>query len=156
MRTLAIVKEVHGTRAVVETERLSACEGCHKKEDGGSCSVCSLMGANRKLSATAENSLGAEPGDVVEVETAASRVLFYALLVFVLPIAVTLAAYGVSTLFTDRAAWQIACALIGFFGTFFCLFGYSAWVRKKRCDVVIIKIQTKGDALRKNVDNPQN
>ena len=56
MQTKATVVEVNEQYAVVETERTSACDGCHKAAEGG-CSVCSLMSSDRKIRTKAENKM---------------------------------------------------------------------------------------------------
>lgn len=143
MRTQAQVIALDGTTATVEVERTSACEGCHKSEDGKGCSVCSMMGGDRKLSARAKNEIGAEVGDRVVIESATGRMLWYAVLVFLVPLLVGLIAYGVAACMTDTVAWQIGGALAGFFGTFCVVFAYSEIVRKKRLDIEIVEIVKK-------------
>ena len=97
MKVKAKVVRLEGKAAIVESERLSACEGCHKHAEG--CSVCSLMGGNKIIYARAKNNVGAKPGDIVEIETETKTVLFYALLVFILPLAVMLTFYAGTGLF---------------------------------------------------------
>ena len=141
MRTEATVVAVNGARATVETRRLSACEGCHKNQDGEhGCSVCSLMGGERVISAEAENLIGAAVGDRVLIESRTGRMLWYAALVFLLPILLALSVYGAVTLLTDAAVWQLSAAALAFVGTFFGLFVYSKSVQKKRCDIEIVEI----------------
>ncbi|MCQ2428674.1 MAG: SoxR reducing system RseC family protein, partial [Clostridia bacterium] len=65
-----------GKNAVVETERKSACEGCHKGAEG--CDACSLLGPNGKISCPAVNAAGASVGDTVEIESSSRRKLLYA------------------------------------------------------------------------------
>ena len=67
MVTKAMVIQTEGKIAIVETKRLSACDGCHKQLEGESCSVCSLMGGNTTLTSRADNSIGAQVGDTVEI-----------------------------------------------------------------------------------------
>ncbi len=143
MRTEAYVIKVEGQRATVEVERTSACEGCHKSEDGKGCSVCSMLGGERRLAADAVNKVGAEVGDRVVIESPTGRMLWYAALVFLLPLVVALLAYGVAALLTESMAWQIGGALIGFLGTFLIIFAYSEIVRKKRLDIEITEIVKK-------------
>ena len=80
MKVKAKVISTDGIFALVESERLSACDGCHKHAEG--CSVCSLMGSNKKITSRAKNNIGASVGDEVEIETETKTVLFYAVLVF--------------------------------------------------------------------------
>ena len=140
MKTFATVITVTDMYAVVETERVSACEGCHKATEEGGCSVCTLMGGSRKVSAKADNTLGAKVGDRVVIESATGRVLWYALLVFVLPLLCMAAVYGILTLAGLSPEWRLIGSLCGLAGTFFVVFAYSEIVRKKRYDVKIIEI----------------
>lgn len=147
MQTIAIVKETEGKVATVETERTSACEGCHKMaENGGDgCAVCSLMGSGSKITAKAKNEIGAEVGDLVTVESATSKVLFYASLVFLVPLIVAVVAWGVAFLFTKSALCAGLSMMVGFVGTFLVLRIYSNAVRKRECDVEIMEIICKKD-----------
>ena len=142
MKTTATVVEINGRNATVETERTSACEGCHKKEAGENCTVCSLMGGERRIRSIAENRAGAKVGDTVCVETATSRVLFYAALVFILPILFAVAGWFLVAAITKSAGWRIAGAVAGFFLTFLGLRVYSGIVGRRRADTVITGIIT--------------
>ncbi len=142
MQTKAVVIETDGKFATVETERKSACEGCHKAEEGG-CSVCSLMGGDRKIATQALNSIGARVGDVVTIESDSTRMLAYGLLVFILPIVIALLAWGISSQLTANIAIQAISAFAGFG---LCLLGvalYSKKILAGRCDVRIIEIVTE-------------
>ncbi len=81
-----------GENAVVEISRKSACEMCH---EGGSsaCAACRIFTSSRKASARAKNGVGAEAGDIVEVESRETTILGFAALVFLLPVALPLIAY---------------------------------------------------------------
>lgn len=140
MKTTAKVVELQGNIAIVETERTSACEGCHKAKDGNGCSVCSLMGSGRTLRSVAQNRAQANVGDTVIVETATSRVLFYAALVFVLPIVLAVCGWFLVGAFTDSSLWRGIGAGVGFVLTFVGLWVYSKSIEKKRCDAVITEI----------------
>ena len=140
MRNEATVVAINGGRAMVEARRLSACEGCHKKAAGEDCSVCTLMGGDGEIRTEAENPLGAKVGDRVIIESGTGRMLWYAALVFLLPVVLALAAYGIAARLTDAAAWQLGAAALAFVGTFVGLFVYSKAVQKKRCDAEIVEI----------------
>ena len=140
MRTEAIVTETDHKTAIVKINRKSACDGCHKTTDGSGCSVCSLLGADSEFTSRAKNDVGARVGDRVIVETASSRVLFYAILVFLLPLLVTLACWGISTLFTESTLYQFLFALVGFIGTFVGVWIYSERVRKNKQDIIIVSV----------------
>ncbi len=140
MKTKATVIAVEQDRATVESERVSACEGCHKVTEEGGCSVCSLMGPNRKIRTEAYNFIGANVGDTVMIESATGRMLGYAVLVFLVPLVITALFACVAACFTASVAWQIACGGVGFVASFVGIFFYSRAVQKKRCDVEITEI----------------
>ena len=143
MKTKAKVIATDHEFAIVEAERTSACEGCHKAADGG-CSVCTLMGGDRRISARAINRVGACVGDTVSIESRTGRVIGYAVLVFLLPLLMALVGYGMTALLTDAIRWRAVGALVGLFCTFAGLFLYSRAVQKKRCDIEITEILSKG------------
>lgn len=139
MQTKAVVVKTDGKFATVETERKSACEGCHKAEEGG-CSVCSLMGGDRKIATKALNSVGAKVGDVVTIESKTARMLWYGLLVFILPIVIALLSWGISSQFTANVAVQTISAFAGFALSLTGVAIYSKKVLTCRCDVAIVEI----------------
>ena len=138
MKTKAKVVSLDGEFALVETERTSACEGCHKAEEGKGCSVCSLMGASdRKLQAKANNRVDAKIGDSVWIESATSRMMLYAAMVFLLPLVLAGAGLLISFAVTENTAWQVLGAGIGFVLSFVFVFVYSRMIGKARCDIDI-------------------
>lgn len=141
MRTKATVKEISGSLAIVESERLSACEGCHKHEEG--CSVCSLMGSNRKITARAFNRVGAEVGDVVEIETETKKVLFYAMLVFLLPVVLMIGIYFFASWLGGSQPVCILSAFGGFAAVFLALWLYSGRRISRRYDTEIVSVLKK-------------
>ena len=143
MRTEATVILTDGRSAVVETQRISACEGCHKSEDGKGCSVCTLMGGDRRFQAKAYNRAGAKAGDRVVIESRTDRMLWYAALVFLLPVVMALVFWGISVQITQSTTVQLLCALAGFVLAFAGLFVYSKVVQKKRFDIEITEIITE-------------
>lgn len=145
MRTEAVVIAVEDRVATIKLNRKSACEGCHKSEDGKGCSVCSLLGADREFTATAKNPIGARVGDRVEVETESSRVLFYAALVFLLPLLCALLFWGIATIFTDQMHWKLLTALLGFIASFAGVWFYSERIRKNQQDIVIVSVLEKSE-----------
>ena len=151
MRTKATVKALQGDLAIVEAERASACEGCHKKTEGeNGCAVCSLVGGERRFTATAENHIGARIGDTVFVESATSRVMLYAAMVFLLPILLAFGGYGIVAIFTDQTGFRLIGALVGFLLCFLGLRIYSAHLQKKRPDVVITEILSDEGTVEEN------
>ena len=139
MQTKATVISTEGEFAVIKTERTSACEGCHKATDGG-CSVCSMLGSDKVLCTRALNKVEAKVGDTVMVESRTGRMLMYAALVFLLPLILALAGWGIASTLTDRLYWHLIAAAIGFVGCFAGLFFYSKHLKNSRCDIEITEI----------------
>ncbi len=140
MRVKAKIIAVDGKYATVLCDRKSACEGCHKLADGGECSVCSLMGSGQSMETRAYNAAEAAVGDTVEIETASSRVLGYAAMVFLLPIVTVILGYMLSGLWTDVAAWRYLFCAILLALTFVGIRLYSEKIQKKRTDVTVVAV----------------
>ncbi len=150
MKTKAKVISLSGSIATVETERISACEGCHKAEEGKGCSVCTLMGASdRKLQARAKNSVNAEVGDLVWIESATSRMMLYAALVFLLPLVLAGVGIGIAFALTEDSMWYVIGGGIGFVLSFLFVFVYSRMVGKNRCDIEIVGIVREDEPMEK-------
>ncbi len=139
MQTKAVVTEVHDSYAIVVTERTAACDGCHKAQEGG-CSVCSLMGSDRKMSARALNEIGAHVGDQVIVESDSGRMLWYAALIFLLPLISGILSWAIAASLTDSLIFQVIGGFGGFLVCFFAVFLYSNGVKDKRCEIRITEI----------------
>lgn len=140
MLTTAKVIETKGNRAVVEVKRKSACEGCHKMTTGEGCSVCSLLGSDKRFTAKADNRIGARVGDTVEVRSATSRVLMYSALVFLLPVLVGILFYILSGYIFDLELYRYLFLGGGFALCFLGIWLYSKFVISKRCDVEIVRV----------------
>ena len=70
MRQRAVVVEVNGEYATVETSRRTMCDGCAKGGGcGGHCEITGLVASRGKMRAEVENKLGAKVGDTVEIES---------------------------------------------------------------------------------------
>ena len=92
MEQLVRVRQTHddGTAAVIHI-RESACSGdCHK------CSGCGA--AKEAVIFTADNPIGARPGDLVKVESSTAPVLKAAMVLYVLPLALFFLGYWLGTL----------------------------------------------------------
>ena len=92
MEQLVRVREIHenGTATVIHV-RESACSGdCHK------CSGCGA--AKEAVIFTADNPIGAVPGDMVKVESSTAPVLKAAVVLYVLPLVLFFLGYWLGTL----------------------------------------------------------
>ena len=140
MRTIATVIETPEKGiAVIKVERQSACEGCHKASEKGGCSVCTLLGGKNAAHARARNTVDATVGDRVAIESRTSRILSYAALVFLLPVALLLAGY-----FIGKALGGETVALIvagcAFLLSLVFLYCYSRFVVSGRLDIEIVSV----------------
>ncbi len=84
MKRSAVVESVENGKTVVAFLREDACESCSGRH------FC--MNA-KKTKAEVKNSIGAKPGDTVEIETETSSLLLYSFLLFLAPVLLALAMY---------------------------------------------------------------
>lgn len=148
MQKHAIVTEVSGNIAVVSVSRRSACEGCSNRE---SCHACIALGGNRELRSKALNTVGAELGDRVVIETDSNVVIGYAAAVFLFPLALGILGYLLASL-AGEGVIQYIGALVGFAAAFVFLYLVPNRRAERRCDVRIVRI-IKGDSGLPDTDN---
>ncbi len=147
MLKTAEVISTEGKYAVVKSERSAMCDGCHKSSCGSSCAMGAIMGTDKSVTVTALNRAEACVGDTVELETADSKVLLYALVVFILPIAVSMIFYGVTERIFHSEWLSVLMAAVGFILTFIGVGFVEKCKRGKDCDIVITRI------IKKHEDN---
>lgn len=112
MTQYAIIKKLTGPeKAEVEVLRGTACG-----DDCGSCEVCHYAS---KIRVEAKNAIGASVGDRVEIETATSRVLGAAVLVYVVPFVLFFIGYAIAALLLDMAELQAMLMSFAFFAVGF-------------------------------------
>ena len=105
MTQYAIIKKLTGPeKAEVEVLRGTACG-----DDCGSCEVCHYAS---KIRVEARNAIGAAVGDRVEIETATSRVLGAAVLVYVVPFVLFFIGYAIAALVLELA--EVPAMLVSF------------------------------------------
>ena len=85
-------------------------------DDCGSCEVCHYAS---KIRVEAKNAIGASVGDRVEIETATSRVLGAAVLVYVVPFVLFFIGYAIAALLLDMAELQAMLMSFAFFAVGF-------------------------------------
>ena len=100
MEQIVRVKYTHGDgTATVAHMRQSACSGdCHK------CSGCGA--ATEQILLKAVNSIGAEAGDFVKIESASGPVLKAAAMLYMLPLVLFFAGYLVGMMLWNKGAWM--------------------------------------------------
>jgi len=145
MQQRAVVVETDGKVAVIEVSRTSMCEGCHKLSGdggcGGHCEITGLVAGNGKtMTARAQNSIGAVVGDKVEVESDSGRVIWYAALVFILPIIVCGLFYYIGNVLFSAMLPAVLSAVVGFALSFYCIAVFDKKKKNKLPDIKITKI----------------
>ena len=120
MKKTAEIVSIRGNIVRVKVERSSMCDGCAVKAQNGkcSCSHASLLGEAKLFFADAVCDIPVSIGDKVIIETADSKVLRNAVLVFILPIVFFIAANSLTLHFTDREAVSFASAAAAFLLSF--------------------------------------
>lgn len=124
MTQYAIIKKLTGPeKAEVEVLRGTACG-----DDCGSCEVCHYAS---KIRVEARNAIGASVGDRVEIETATSRVLGAAVLVYVVPFVLFFIGYAIAALLLDMAELQAMLMSFAFFAVGFVVVAIVGKLHKK-------------------------
>lgn len=120
MRQKGIVTAIDGAYATVTVKRMSACDGCHKKDPGmhtageSPCHECSMFPVQTDFHVRAYDEIGVEVGQRVEVESQSARVLGYAAAVFFLPLLLAFLGGLLGALFSSQAWVAYLCAALGF------------------------------------------
>lgn len=97
MKTTATVIKTEDGKAYVRAVRSSACEGCNGCDNSGKCHTEMLLSESPKAyELEVKNEIGAKPGDVVEVSSSGNGILFFAVIVFLLPIILAVVSYFIA------------------------------------------------------------
>ena len=91
------VVETHKGTAKVKVIRSSACSSCHNCEAKGACHVELVLGNQTEdVFVDAVNLANAKQGDLVQIEFSSKKTLFVSMLVFVLPIIISMISFVVT------------------------------------------------------------
>ena len=130
MKQIATVEEVKGNMAKIKVKRDSACAGCKSENLCGSCM--------KTITAEAVNKIGADIGDVVNVESESGTILKYAVFTFIVPILCALLAYFITVnIFSSELISNISMSA-GFIVPLIVL--VLVVKNKKICDITITGI----------------
>ncbi|MGN1345957.1 MAG: SoxR reducing system RseC family protein [Eubacteriales bacterium] len=143
MRQRAVVIGTRDHFAEIEVSRSTMCDGCEK--NGGCSHACALSGivaGSGKMRTTARNTIGAAVGDTVEVETASRTVLWYAALVFLMPIAVCALFYFLADAVWDSETIALIAAAVGFVLSFLGISVYDRSRKEAAPEIEIVAIVT--------------
>lgn len=140
MNRCAEVVSVSGNIVEVKVERSSMCDGCSAKGSSCACSHAALLGADRSLTAKALCDFDVSVGDTVEIETVDSKVLLYAMLVFIFPIIVCAILFAVASRFFDGNLIPILVSFIGFILSFVVIGFIERRMRERRPDIIVVEV----------------
>lgn len=108
MREVGSIKEIKGTRAVVDLAYKGGCTSCSLS------GICKTDGAGRRELELEAGDLPLSPGDSVEIETAPRSLLTAACIIFIFPLALSFGAYELVV----HLSGSSGLALAGFFVAF--------------------------------------
>lgn len=134
MKSEGTVLRLDGDYAIVGVKRMSACDTCRAK-CGGHCDKASTVETKVK------NELSAKVGDSVVLFTDTNKVLYYALIVFIMPLVAALIGYLTARITLKSAALSGISAIIFFILAFFVI--WLVWGRKDRNENITM-IEIKG------------
>ena len=120
MNAIGTVIEIDkNNKAVVSTQRSSACSSCHNCEASGSCHAELVFGEqNGVVIHKAENTAGASVGDKVEISVSTNKTLLISALVFVLPLIITVISYFCLSIFIENLGLLTALLVVLYFMSF--------------------------------------
>jgi len=103
MEQIGVVVNINDNMAHVQFKRASAC--------GENCGMC---GGCEKLNSfvDAKNTIGAQPGDTVKLETNTSYVLAGAFVVYILPVVIALVVYALTSWFYAIFAFSLPFVIL--------------------------------------------
>ena len=134
------VLSVDGNKAHIRTFKESACGGCMNCENKDKCDAHFMLVDSRdSYECDVVNDIGAKVGDVVELYTPTPVSISLALIIFVLPVLVTVAAYLLADVFFEKYM-PVVFAVIAFFASFFVGAVLANRFSAKKVNVSISKI----------------
>ena len=111
MEIIGTVISTHKDKATVAVKRVSAC--------GENCANCKGVCETTTATAVAQNSVGATVGDVVKVESESASVIRAALVLYMVPVAVTILVAALTYGINLSNLFVILFSVIAFFASFF-------------------------------------
>lgn len=114
--------------AEVQIRRQTACG-----HDCSDCAGCTQVITGDNI-VTARNELNAKAGDVVLLESATSKILAAASMVYILPFVLFFVGYFLAgaLMVTPQGALPVACGLVGFFLGILCAIGWDRLEKRNR------------------------
>jgi sigma-E factor negative regulatory protein RseC len=135
------VVSVNDDAAVVAMPMSPECEKC------GSCMIA---GEGKEVLLLAKNSAGAGPGDTVEIEISAGRVIAAAFIIYMIPVLMTIVGFLVGNAITggaEDADLPIVLSVVFLVVSFLCVWLYDLRLRRvERREAVVTRILTGEEA----------
>ena len=120
MNAIGNVKSIHGDKAEVVCRRTDACSSCHNCSNANHCSAQLIFGEqNSEITVRATNKIGAQAGDTVELSSPSDHVLTWSVLVFVLPVLLSVISYYVASASIHNSLNASIVLIVTFFVSFF-------------------------------------
>ena len=127
MKNIGVVINLIDDDATLRFIKESAC--------GGNCSGCGGC-ASKPIEVKLKNTLNVKEGDKVEVESDTHKILFWAFMLYIMPIIALLTAYGICSLFLKENT-ALVTGVVAFFAAFYIIKMYS---KKFRNELKMIRI----------------
>jgi len=141
MREIGCVASIEGDAAVVAMTRSSNCEHC---------GLCLMAREGGEFLLLARNAAGAAPGDTVEVEVEARRVVVAAFAVYMVPVLATIGGFVVGNAITGgapEAPLPIVLAVVSLAASFAVVWAYDLRLRKaEKQQAVVTRVLTAEEA----------
>ena len=134
MKNKAYVKEITGGKVILSVKRECACSG---KDN---CNAKCFTLQSETIEVMTDNTIGAKPGDFVEVEGKTSAILLYAAVVFILPVFMGLLLYFIAQVFTKNIILPYIVSGTGFILSVVFLYYFLNNIAKSRNDFKITRI----------------
>ena len=109
----AVVLEVRGQQALLQTQRKSACQSCSVKSGCGTSTLSKVVG-KRSSQFIVDNTLGVEPGNQVTIAVDENALVQGSLLVYLLPLVLMLSAGVFAELLFATESMTILFSIAGF------------------------------------------
>ena len=134
MNKKAYVKEITGDKAVLSIKRECMCAG------KDSCNIKCFTLQSDVIEVAADNQIGAQAGDFVEVEGKTSAILVYSAIIFILPVFTGLLFYFITQAVTKNIIAPYIVSFTGFTASVGFLYFFMNNIVKGRNDFKITKI----------------
>lgn len=142
MNAIGTVIEIDkNNKAVVSTQRSSACSSCHNCEASGACHAELIFGEQKStVIHKAENPVGAKVGDSVEISVSTNKTLLISALVFVMPLLITVLCYFCLSMFVKSVGLLTSLLVVLYFVSFVLMAKIVNVYAKNKIKTIVVRI----------------